>query len=206
MIYLSGGHTPLVRRFSRPDIGLMFQPGQGNRPDGTVWWAADNGCFARGAVFDPDVWLKWLTSLAHRDQCLFSVVPDVMGDAQATLERSLPYLQTVRELGYRAAFVTQDGCRSDLIPWSSCDALFVGGSTDWKLSEASWALCKQAKDFGLGVHVGRVNSFRRLQACAVSGVDSVDGTYLKFGPDANLPRLWAWLDHINAQRVLDVSA
>ena len=51
------------------------------------------------------------------------------------------------------------------------------------------------------VHCGRVNSWRRLRACAVSGVDSVDGTYLKFGPDANWPTLTAWLDAVNGDQL-----
>lgn len=107
---------------------------------------------------------------------------------------------------YVVAFVTQDGCRSDLVPWGAFDWLFVGGSDAWKLSEASWQLVREAKLRGLGVHVGRVNSWRRLKACAVSGVDSADGTYLKFGPDVNWPKLIGWLDDVNGQGRLEVAS
>ena len=42
--------------------------------------------------------------------------------------------------------------------------------------------------------MGRVNSLRRLRLAAADGYDSVDGTFLAFGPDVNLPRLRAWLE------------
>jgi hypothetical protein len=41
--------------------------------------------------------------------------------------------------------------------------------------------------------MGRVNSLRRLRLAARDGYDSVDGTFLAFGPDKNLPRLLAYL-------------
>lgn len=43
------------------------------------------------------------------------------------------------------------------------------------------------------VHMGRVNSKKRLDTARAMGCDSVDGTYLTFGPDTNLPRLLSWL-------------
>lgn len=208
-MFLSGAWTASWLANPRSDAGLMLSPGMGNDGRALDHWChgLDNGCFAQGDSFDPGGWLEWLASLRrYRERCLFAVAPDVVGDAEATLGRSLPYLPTVRQLGYPVAFVTQDECHSDLVPWGAFDVLFVGGTNDWKLSEASWALCREAKARGLWVHVGRVNSFRRLQACAVSDVDSVDGTYLKFGPDVNLPRLWSWLDTINAQTTLEASA
>lgn len=209
MIYLSGAINATVLANPRPDLGLMLSPGMGNNVAPLQFWAhaLDNGCFAQGRTFDAGDWLEWLASLRrYRERCLFAVAPDVVGDAAATLERSLPYLPTVRQLGYPAAFVTQDGCRSDLVPWGRFDWLFVGGSDAWKLSEESWQLVREAKVRGLGVHVGRVNSWRRLKACAVSGVDSADGTYLKFGPDANWPKLVGWLDDVNGQGMLEAAS
>jgi hypothetical protein len=192
VIYLSGAINGTVLANPRPDLGLMLSPGMGNAVTPLQFWpyALDNGCFAQGASFDAGDWLEWLAGLRrYRERCLFAVAPDVVGDAEATLARSLPYLPTVRQLGYPVAFVTQDGCRSDLVPWDGFDALFVGGSDAWKLSEASWSLCREARVRGKHVH--------RLQACALSFVDSADGTYLKFGPDANWPKLMSWLDAIN---------
>lgn len=199
--YLSGAINGTVLANPRLDLGLMIQPGMGNAVAPLAFWpwAGDNGCFARGDAFDPGDWLEWAAGLRqYRQQCLFLVAPDVIQDAEATLRRSLPYLPTIRQLGFPAAFVSQNGCRSDLVPWEQFDVLFVGGDDAWKLGEPSWLLCREARERGKRVHVGRVNSMRRLTACAVSGVDSVDGTYLKFGPDVNWPRLMNWLDTINA--------
>jgi hypothetical protein len=208
-MFLSGAINATVLANPRPDLGLMLSPGMGNTVAPLEFWAhgLDNGCYAQGESFVPGDWLAWLAALRrYRERTLFAVAPDVVGNAEATYARSLPYLPTVRQLGFPAAFVTQDGCRSDLVPWGACDTLFVGGSDDWKLSEASWALCAEAKRRGLWVHMGRVNSWRRLRACAVADVDSVDGTYLAFGPDVNWPKMIGWLDAVNRQPTMRLEA
>ena len=41
--------------------------------------------------------------------------------------------------------------------------------------------------------MGRVNSYKRLKAAAGFGYDSVDGTYLGYGPLVNGPKLLDWL-------------
>lgn len=210
MIYLSGALTTAMRGHPRPDIGFMLNPANGQGGQGELaWmdWAADNGRFATPDTWDAGNWLEWLASLRRwRARCLFAVAPDTVGDAQATLALSLPYLPTIRQLGYRVAFVTQDGCTPVLVPWGGIDCLFVGGTDAWKLSESSWALCAEARQRGKWVHVGRVNSLRRLRACRVSLVDSADGTYVRFGPDRNLPKVWDWLDAVNGQAALEESA
>lgn len=142
--------------------------------------------------------LEWAASLRrYRERCLFMVAPDFVGDAQATLELSLPYLPTIRQLGYKAAFVSQNGACSALVPWDLIDCLFVGGDDAWKFSDASCALISEAKARGKWTHCGRVNTLRRLQACAAHCFDSADGTYLKYGPDVNWPKLCGFLDQVN---------
>lgn len=171
-------------------IGYMDTPAQGNaRPEG-VAWAADNGCFGAGYPGDA-AWLAWLAS-QDPDGCLFATAPDVVGDADATTARSLPFLPAIRALGYPAAYVAQDGLTSDCCPWPEFDALFIGGSTAWKLGPEARALVAVAKMRGKHIHLGRVNSERRYRYAAAIGCDSADGTYLTFGPDRNLPNLLAW--------------
>lgn len=202
----------------------MLQPGGGagigRAPLKFLMWGADNGCFALGDTFDSGDWLEWLAGLrTYRDRCLFATAPDVIhrlpdgtmiGDAAATLERSLPYLPTIRQLGFPAAYVSQDGADETEIPWAQFDVLFVGGGNrpifgekQWKLSERSWALCREAKRRGLRVHVGRVNSLARLRACRGGLLDSADGTFVKYGPDRRLPEVYDWLDVVNGQVALE---
>lgn len=199
-MYLSGAINATVLANPRPDLGLMIQPGMGNTHAPLPFWqfAADNGCFAQGVRFDAGKWLAWLGALRpYRDNCLFAVAPDVYRDAAATLERSRPYLWVIRTLGFAPAFVTQNGCASELVPWGEFDTLFLGGDDEWKFSAASRELIREAQMRGLDVHAGRVNSWERLKLCADLGVDTADGTYLKYGPDVNWPKLIGWLDRLN---------
>jgi len=174
-------------------LGYIDTPAQGNRRPEGVTWCADNGCFGKGYPGD-EKWLAWLTKNAHAAaDCLFATAPDVVGDAAATLERSTPFLPMIRALGYPAALVAQDGLEDLEVPWEEFDVLFIGGSTEWKLGPAARDLIREAKDRGKHVHMGRVNSERRYRYAHEIGCDSVDGTFLTFGPDVNLPRLLAWV-------------
>lgn len=172
-------------------LGFIDTPAQGNkRPDGVVW-VADNGAFSDN--FNEGKWWRFLVANANRAaDCVFAVAPDVVGDAAATLERSLPWLPKIRALGYPAAFVAQDGFEATEVPWDEFDCLFIGGSTGWKLGPYARAAAREAKARGKWVHMGRVNSERRWRYADAIGCDSVDGTFLTFGPDVNLPKLLAW--------------
>ena len=192
-MYLSGAiHSELM---DRPGRGFIVTPFMGNRiPDGQTW-AADNGCFTHGGVFDEERYLSWL---ATRDaaSCLFATAPDVVGDAVATMARSLPVLPKLRQLGYKAALVAQDGLENLEVPWNEIDALFIGGSTEWKLSAAAAKLVAEAKARGKWVHMGRVNSFKRLRYAGEIGCDSADGTFVAFAPAKNVVRLEAWFQKL----------
>lgn len=185
-------------------LGFIDTPAQGNiRPAG-VTWCADNGCFGKGYPGD-EKWIEWLTKNAHAaTDCLFATAPDVVGDAAATLERSAPWLPVIRELGYPAALVAQDGLEDLEIPWDTFDALFIGGSTEWKLGHHARTIVREAKARGKHVHMGRVNSLRRYRYADLIGCDTVDGTFLVFGPDKNLGRLNGWIDNLHAQPALDL--
>lgn len=198
MKYLSGVSSAPLRAVCREhNIGLMCQPGNGytTQIDQFPFWAADNGCFGKYAdVFDPEKWFAWLiTHKAKASTCLFATAPDVVGNAAATLWRSRPWLSRIRELGYPAAFVAQDGIQWASIPWSEFDVLFIGGSTVFKLGPLARAVAADANARGKAVHMGRVNSRRRLMVAEDFGCTSADGTFLAFGNDVNLPQLLAWL-------------
>lgn len=51
-----------------------------------------------------------------------------------------------------------------------------------------------------------MNSGRRLRRAAVMGCDSADGTFLRWAPRENVPRMRAWLASLDANPVLDLEA
>lgn len=195
MQYLANASSAQVRdAMTASDLAQICTPNERRAPLPGVAWGADNGCFSTNYVGDT-AWIAWLAGLAeHADRCLFATAPDVLGDAQATLARSVPWLPRIRALGYPAALVAQDGLEHLDVPWDAFDVLFIGGTTTWKLGAAARHLVAQAKARGLWVHMGRVNSRRRWSYAEHIGCDSVDGTYLAYGPDTNLPRLTAWIN------------
>lgn len=155
-------------------------------------WCADNGAFNAATYPGDDAWFAWLSRLDPAG-CLFATAPDVVGDAVATLERSAPWLPRIRAAGFPAALVAQDGLEHLPVPWGTFDALFLGGTTAWKLGAHARVLVAEARRRDVWVHMGRVNSERRLRYAQTIGCRSADGTYLAFGPDVNLPRLMAWV-------------
>lgn len=173
-------------------------PKQGIKmPEGAAW-CADNGCFGKGYPGDA-AWWEWLASHDGLDRCEFAVAPDVVGDAVATLARSRPWLARIRGLGVPAAFVAQDRLEETNVPWDEFDVLFIGGSTEWKLGPVAREAVAEAKRRGKRVHMGRVNSYKRLSYADAVGCDSADGTFLTFGPDVNLGRLSRWLERVDGQ-------
>jgi hypothetical protein len=204
-------------------LGFISTPKQGNKIPEGAWWMADNGQgpgragfikgqAGKGSVTD-DQLLRWLAGYCgeERERCLFAVAPDVVGDARRTLQRSRPMFARMRGLGYPVAYVLQDGQQDVPVPWDEIDAVFVGGSYDFKLGPAAAHLVAEAKARGKWAHVGRVNSRKPLRYSTLIGSDSADGTYRVFGarrglPNVNLPNLLGWLAEINTQPQLQLAA
>lgn len=185
MLYLSGA--------VRPNLPAMLQPGMGNTPPAGQFWAADNGRFGSPKTYSDARYLAWLAKRSpDRDRCLFATAPDRVADSVTTLLMSGRMYRRIREAGYRPALVAQDGLErlQEFIPWHDIDALFIGGSTEWKLGPAAAALVAEAKRRGKWVHMGRVNSKRRVEYAKSIGCDSVDGTVLAFDPKRDVQ---AWL-------------
>ncbi|MFD8560656.1 hypothetical protein ACFV1N_25565 [Streptosporangium canum] len=203
MWYLANPSTAPVREAMRQGmLGMIATPAQGNLlPEGVVW-GADNGCYTNAYPGD-EPFLKWLTAhAAHASRCLFAAAPDVVGDAAATLARAAPLLPRIRAAGLPAALVAQDGLEDMAVPWASLDVLFLGGSTSWKLGPGARSLTRQALERGRAVHMGRVNSRRRMRYAAEIGCRSVDGTLITYGPDVHLPRLLSWVREVRNEMPL----
>lgn len=141
-------------------------------------WAGDNCAFTGFDAARFSVWLETMTP--HRATCLFIAVPDVVGDAAATLARYVTWAQAME--GWPLAYVAQDGSEAHDIP-ASASALFIGGSTAWKESQAAIEMIRRAQARGLHCHVGRVNWRRRYQMFRVlegSERFTADGTRQRF--------------------------
>ena len=202
MLYLSGGITTMLP----PDIGLMLTPNKGNVPWTDRMWAADNGCFTQPETYSDDRYLRWLAWRGdHAVRCLFATAPDVVGDAAATIERSLPMLSRIRNEGYPAALVAQDGLVEADVPWAETDVLFLGGTTEWKLGHAAAVLAEAAQRRGVPVHMGRVNSLRRLRIAQRMGCASVDGCMVAYRPTSAVRQLRQWMEAVNGQAVLPLA-
>lgn len=200
--YISGVSNPrLIEVAKEHGIGILLTPDTAFAGpkyervlDSYPLWAADNGCFNHPNRTPVEL-LTWLERLPRRD-ALFFPAPDVVGNAQLTIERSLPVLPQIRELGFKAAFVAQNGIENTVIPWDEFDCLFIGGDTEFKLSEQSRELVTEAKDRNKWVHMGRVNSYRRLKLADDWGCDSADGTYLRFTGPPGVENILKWLQKI----------
>jgi hypothetical protein len=210
--YLANPSTPPVRDAMRAgQLGMLLTPRQGNRLPAGVMFAVDNNCGPgkdgkAGTGYPGDrAYLELLSKMSARARrrCLFAAAPDVLGDPVATLERSAAFVYRIRAwFGLPVAVVAQDGLEDMDVPWPWFDVLFLGGSTAWKLGPGARALTAEAKARGKRVHMGRVNSLRRLRYAEWIGCDSADGTYIKFGPNANLPRVLGWVRDVHGQGTL----
>jgi hypothetical protein len=138
-----------------------------NRP-----WAIDNGAFAGLDI--PAFRALLQRERDRRDQCLFVTVPDVVGSARRTLEVFERW--RVELVGWKLALACQDGQEHLPIPWDEIEAVFIGGSTNWKGSDHATQIIKAAKALGKWAHVGRVNHPARFDHFEKIGADSCDGT------------------------------
>lgn len=244
---MSGVSNDYMRAAARRDLygrlGVLLGPetfgGPGTKIDYSrhlgdyCSWGLDNGCFSNAGGFDEARWLDRLQYLYEEipdawERCLFAVAPDVYdpaagrGDPRATLQRSLPVLPKIREIGVPAALVFQDGIERfnhDDLPWEAFDVAFIGGGDRFKLAYPHcwragdttlryWRGSHDTRSFlelmhrchaeGKLVHVGRVNTRIRLCYAIAIGAESVDGTLIRRAGVDGLRRLQRWLPEITA--------
>jgi hypothetical protein len=184
-------------------LGSLLTPDAGNGVDSALSiglpWAADNSCFNG---LDADSFRRMLAKIAGVPRCLFLCVPDVVADSATTLDRFHEWKGEVASTGLPVAFVGQDGIEQRPIPWNEFDAWFIGGSTRFKLSQASADLAAEAKRRGKHIHMGRVNSLRRLRAAYQMGCDSVDGSSMSRFGDAYIERFARFVRRLETQQTL----
>jgi hypothetical protein len=202
MLVLVSGATATHRRYAgTPYFGHLVTPSGGHRMapiiEGGRPWAADNDFFWKP---DPIAFRSMLGRLAGLPGCRFVACPDSVGDASRTLEMFEEWEPEIESFGLPVALVGQDGAEERELPWDRMSALFVGGSTSWKESHSAMSLCDEAKRRGKWVHVGRVNTLRRLRKVFDWGtVDSIDGTCFSKWPDKFFPWFMRNIAELSAQ-------
>jgi hypothetical protein len=156
--------------------GLLLSPGKPR--DHRFFYALDNGAFTawqQGRSFDVPAFERHVER--HGDGAQFVVLPDIVAGGLASLDLSLSWLPRLRGVGRRRLIAVQDGMQpADVIPHLGPDVgIFLGGTTEWKLVTLPvWG--KVAREADAYLHVGRVNSVRRIRMCAMAGAHSCDGT------------------------------
>jgi hypothetical protein len=180
-------------------LGILLTPKNRNSVANVVSmglrWAVDNGAF-KG--FDPVGFRRLVRKCEGQPRLLWVACPDVVGDARATLRRFAEWEPELRLAGVPVAFVLQDGAEDRSLPAAEC--YFVGGTTRFKLSEAAGSLMAEGKRRGSWVHMGRVNSRRRLMTALEAGCDSVDGSSLSMYGDKYIHKFCAWCRQLEASR------
>ncbi len=179
-----------VRKQPLGHVGVLVVPGAWAKPESLDLhrpWACDNGAFSG---LDVAAFLRMLRRFQDfNSDCLFVTAPDVVGDAKATMTLFNEWEPFIHSLGYKVAFVGQDGLRIQDVPWKRCEAVFLGGSTEWKLGTVARDLAGYGKAYGKWVHMGRVNSARRMKYAIRIGCDSVDGKQWSAWSRLYLPKI-----------------
>jgi hypothetical protein len=157
-------------------IGHLYSPGAQPKNSYSFFpYALDNGAygaFKNAREWDENGWralLAW--AAAQPSPPLWALAPDVVQNRDATLRMWDRFSPVLRLMGLRSAFAVQDGMQFADVPTDDC-VLFLGGSTEWKLT----AIAPWCARFPGRVHIGRVNTGKRLKICAHAGAVSVDGT------------------------------
>lgn len=206
MILLVSGSTKSVAKHapsSRGRLGVLLTPANGNRiqnvVDSGLPWACDNSAYSN---FDAGAFARMACRVAGLPRLLWVSCPDVVANAAATLARFEHWGPWLSGFGLPVAFVGQDGIESLTVPWERFACFFIGGSTEWKLSQAAADLGLEAKRRGKWLHMGRVNSDRRIAAASLRQVDSIDGTACSMYGEAHIPKFLAAIDREHRQKKL----
>lgn len=135
-------------------------------------WAWDNGCYTR---FEPEKILRSLHRWQGIESCVYGVLPDVWADAKATLAFFDEWNAIYKSFGFKTALAAQDGLDNLDIPFDDFDALFIGGSDDFKESDALEDIVNEAHRRELWIHDRRCNFPRAILRAIALGCHSFDG-------------------------------
>lgn len=185
-------------------IGSLITPRSGDTEEKIIrhnlTFGADNDAFSG---FHFDRYIDMLQRLRNwGPQPLWVTLPDVVGDSQETMILAEEWASTVRNVfNFKAAYVIQDGQTVKNLPWELADAIFIGGTTGYKLGYEVRKIVREANKRNIWVHMGRVNTRKRIVYAHQIGCDSVDGSAFSMYRDTHLPWAIQWLEELGDHRV-----
>ncbi len=199
---LVSGATRTVEKYKgNPFLGRLLTPAGWHSVEGLATsglpWAADNAAFSG---FDEPRYTRMIDRIVGRAGCLFVTAPDVVADAKATLKLFRRWRPVLAGKGLPVAFVAQDGQERLRTPWDEIDALFLGGTTDWKLGEGAKALAEEARARGRWLHMGRVNTRKRIRVAHAWGCDSIDGSGFSRWSESKIPKGLRWINECESTK------
>ena len=173
-------------------MGHLYSVGGLSRLHSFVPFALDNGRFPaweNKCEWDEEAYLGMLDRVVNMGgKPMWLLVPDVVGDAAATLMEWDKWAHRLTQYRWPLAFAVQDGMNPENVP-KEAEVVFVGGSTEWK-RKTMYDWCDQFDR----VHVGRINTNKWLWECDQAGVESCDGTGWFRGDQQQLDGLIDYLE------------
>lgn len=158
--------------------GLMVSAAKRRHQQGFARWCIDNGAWTahqNGTPFDAAAFLTVYEKLGRGAD--FVVLPDIVGGGLRSLEMSLSWRERLGDPLCPLLLAVQDGMSvadvAELV--GPALGIFVGGTTHFKEHTLPmWGALARAG--GAHLHVGRVNTARRVHLCHMAGADSIDGS------------------------------
>lgn len=197
MTLLAARISHLVTHTDQHLVGDFISPRAWQLLGNTPIWAADNDAYSG---FRPDRYLRMLDAILAgmirrhgKHPPAFITVPDVVCDFEKTMDLYYDWHKEVGGRGLARCLVLQNGIEKyierfgwNALPWEDVEAVFIGGDTPFKFCEEVRWIVRAAKTEGKWVHMGRVNSVKRMRYAMQIGCDSCDGSGMARFPNAVL--------------------
>jgi hypothetical protein len=191
---VSGATKTMQKYKGHKNLGAFLTPRTGNSLktlEGFIW-ACYNSAFNG---FNKKLFIKMLDRIKNQ-KFLFVPCPDKVGDSNTTLKLFYEYYPIIKSYNFPIALVLQDGMDVKSIPFDKIDAIFIGGSTEYKLGEEVREIVKKSKQLNKWIHMGRVNFIKRLKYAHSIGCDSVDGSGFSMFPEKMIPPALLFLENL----------
>jgi hypothetical protein len=163
------------------DLLQLRTPLTGYRKDslGVIPYILDNGAYT---AFPARTFHRMAADALQDEQCLYIVMPDIVGDHIGTVNCFFHWMERLGipdgPVQDKLAFVAQNGCTVETLDdavWDRIGCLFIGGDDEFKEGHEAFRLIEEAKIRNKWVHIGRVNTSRKIIYFHGLG-DSFDGS------------------------------